>query len=105
MLNHVANKFSLNLQDILHIEKETSFDLSTLAHIKSHNYNQNRDEEKTKILPLFLFFSIVVSPAFVWLIYDIDNVFCKFFVALLVYQTCAKNNRDKLQKEHSNTLC
>ena len=53
---------------------------------------------------MFPFSSTVRSPAFVRLAHDTNHVFHKFFVALLAYQVCVKNSRNKLRKEHFNTL-
>lgn len=63
--NHVTNKLSPNLKNIVHIKKKTFSDLLMLACIKSHNYVQDNNNEDTKISLLFLFFSIIYSPIFV----------------------------------------
>lgn len=65
IFNHVTNKLSSNLKNIVRIKKETSSNLLTPAHIKPHNYNQDSNEENTKIPPSSLFSSIVCSLAFV----------------------------------------
>lgn len=85
-------------------KKEILSDFLTLVRVKPHNYNKDSNEEDTKIHPSSPFFSIVYSSAFVQLAHDTDNVSCKIFVALPVYQARAKNGRDELQKEHSNTF-
>ena len=102
--NHIANELSPNLKDIVRIKKETPSDPLTLAHVKPHNYDQDSNEEDIKIPPSSPFSSIVCSPAFVRSAHDTDNVSCKLFVALLAHQARAKNSRDELRKEHSNTL-
>ena len=102
--NHVANKLSPNLKDIVRIKRKTPSDLLTLVHVKPHNYNQDSNEEDTKIASLSLSSSAICLLLFVQLAYDIDDVSCKFFVTLPVHQAYAKNSRDELRKDHSNTL-
>lgn len=80
--NHIANKFFLNLKDIICIKRETLSKPLILAYIKPHNCDQDSNKDDTKILPLSPFSSKVCLPAFVQLAYDIDNIFCKLFVAL-----------------------
>ncbi|MCJ1348461.1 hypothetical protein MMC31_006693, partial [Peltigera leucophlebia] len=102
--NHVANELSPNLKDIVRIKKETPSDPLTLARVKPHNFDQDSNEEDNKIPPSSPFSSTICSPAFVRLAHDTDDVSRKLFVALPAHQARAKNNRDELQKEHSNTL-
>ncbi|MCJ1343643.1 hypothetical protein MMC31_001839 [Peltigera leucophlebia] len=102
--NHVTNELSPNLKNIVRIKKKTPSNFLTLACVKSHNYNQDCNEEDTKIPPSPPFSSTVCLSAFVQLAHDIDNVSRKLFVALSAHQAQAKNNSDELQKEHSNTL-
>lgn len=68
-----------------------------LANIKSHNYNfdsnlQNNKNKDAMVLPLFLFFNIPYSLAFVQLTRDTDEVSYQLFLALLVYQAYAKDS-------------
>ena len=102
--NHVANELSPNLKDIVRIKKKTPSDLLTLARVKSHNYNQDNNKEDIKIPSSSPFSSTVCSPAFVQSAHDTDNISRKLFVALPAHQARAKNSRDELRKEHSNTL-
>lgn len=102
--NHVTNELSLNLKDIVRIKKKTSSNPLTPAYIQPHNYNQDSNEENTKIPPLSLLSSIVCSLAFVRLANDTNNIFRKLFVTLPAHQARIINNRNELQKEHSNTL-
>ena len=104
MFNHLANELFPNLKDIVRIKKKPPSDLLTLAHVKPHNYNQDSNEEDIKIPPSSPFYSILYSPAFVRSAHDIDDVSRKFFMALSMHQARAKNSRDELQKEYSNTL-
>ena len=93
---HIANKLFPNFKNIVHIKKDIFFDFLMLVHVKLHNYNQDNNKENTKIPPLFLFSSTVCLLAFVQLAHDTNDVFCKLFVALLVHQACAENNKDEL---------
>ena len=102
--NHITNKLSPNLKNIMHIKKETFSDLLTLVHVKPHNYNQDSNEDNTKISSSSPFSSTIWSSTFVRLAHDTDNIFCKFFVALLAHQVYTKNSWNKLQKEYSNTF-
>lgn len=88
--NHVTNKFSQNLKDIVHIKKKAPFNPLTLACIKLHSYNldsnlENNKDENTMISPLFLFSNILCSLAFVQSAYDTDEVFYQLFSILPVY--------------------
>ena len=94
--NHVANKLSPNLKNIVRIKKETPSDPLTLACVKPHNYNQDNNEEDIKISPSSPFSSTVCSPAFVRLAHDTDDVSRKLFVALPAHQARAKNSKDEL---------
>ncbi|MCJ1349321.1 hypothetical protein MMC31_007557 [Peltigera leucophlebia] len=100
--NHVANKLSPNLKDIVRIKKKTPSNPLTLARVKPHNYDQDSNEKDTKIPPSSPFSSTICSPVFVRSAHDTDDVSCKLFVALPAHQAQAKNNRDELQKKHSN---
>ena len=102
--NHVANKLFSNLKNIVHNKKKPPSNFLTLAHVQSHNYNQDSNEENIKIPFLFQFSSTICLFVFVRSAYDTNNVSYKFFVALPAHQARAKNSRDKLQKKHSNTL-
>ncbi len=103
-INHIANKLSSNLKDIMRIKRETPSDPLTLAHVKTHNYDQDSNEDNIKILSLSPFSSTIYLLAFIRLAHDTDNISYKLFMAPLVHQACAKNSQNKLQKEHSNTL-
>lgn len=102
--NHVANELSPNLKNIVRIKRKTPSDLLTLARLKPYNYDQDSNEDNTKIPLLSPFSSTLCSPASIELAHDIDNISHKLFVALPVHQARTKNSRNELQKEHSNTL-
>lgn len=102
MFNYIANKLLPNLKDIMYIKKNPFSNPLTLMYIKSHNYNMNTNKENTKIFFLSLFFSIVYSPAFIYSTYNINNISCKFFMTLLVYQAYVKDSKDELQKKYFN---
>lgn len=55
MFNHVANKLSPNLKNIMRIKKKTSSNLLTLVHIKPQNYNQDNNKKDIKIPPCYHF--------------------------------------------------
>ena len=102
--NYIANELFPNLKNIMQIKKKTSSNPLTLARVKPYNYKQDGIEKDIKISLLFLFSNKVCLPAFIQLAYNIDNISYKLFMALPVYQARAKNSRDKLQKEYSNTF-
>ncbi len=92
--NYVANKLFLNLKDILHIKGKSFSGPLKLVCIKSQNYDQDSNENNTKIPLLSLFSSIVYLPTFVQLTHDTNNNFCKLFVTIPAYQAYAKNNKN-----------
>lgn len=102
--NHVVNKLSPNLKNILHIKKKTLSKLLILAYIKPYNYNIDIHKKNTKILFSFLFFSRVYLFAFVYSIYNTSDISRKFFMTLSVHHACLKDGRDKIQKKHFSTL-
>ncbi len=63
--NYDANELSPNLKNIVDIKRETLSDLLTLAHVKSHNYDQDSNEDDINIPSSSLFSSIVSLFAFV----------------------------------------
>lgn len=94
--NYVANELSPNLKDIVHIKRKTPSNSLTLASIKTPNYNQDSNEDNTKIHSSSPFFSIVCSPAFIQSAHDTNNISHKPFVALATHQACAKNSQNEL---------
>lgn len=46
----------------------------------------------------YIIFSNLCLLAFVYFVYNINDISYKLFMALLAYQACAKNSKDKLQK-------
>ena len=54
-----------DITNIVQIKKKTSSNPLMLARVKLHNYDQDSNEEDTKIFLMSLFSSIVYSLAFV----------------------------------------
>ena len=104
IFNHIANKLSPNLKDIVRIKKKTPSNPLMLARFKPHNYNQDSNKEDIKIPSLSPFSSTVCLSAFVQFAHDTNNISCKLFMALSMHQSHAKNSKDKLQKKHFNTF-
>lgn len=61
IFNHITNKISQNLKDIVRIKKETHFCPLMLPYVKTHNHNLDTNlknhKDKDIIIPsLYLFF-------------------------------------------------
>lgn len=96
IFNHITNKPFPNFKNIICIKKKPSSNFLAFICIKYHNYNLDNNKESTKISLLSLFSSIAYLLNIVWLIYDNNIIFYKFFVVLPVYQVYQKDNEDEL---------
>lgn len=102
--NHIVNKLILNLKEIIYAKKKSFFDLLILGYIQSHNYNIYNNKKDIKICFLSPFSSIICLLFFILLANDINDFFCKLFLAVLMYQIWAKNNDDELQNTYFNAI-
>lgn len=107
-ISTILLKSFFKILKILYVFKKKLFSIFSYLHISNFinitwtTTQKNNKNEDIIVFFLFLFSSILCFLANIQLAHHINKVFYQLFLTFPIYQTCAKDSLDKLQKKYSN---